>query len=245
MVVTVVFYIIIVFNLDATSRLYCHFHEGLIYFMVLYCIVLYCIALYCIALCCIALYCAVLYCHRLWCECVSLLTEWLFVWWWLFVIYIYVYIEVPFMLCVCIELVYVCNFMCYVQRVERKCFCGIAFSKSCILFYYYYCIVLYCIVSYCIVFSAAAAVLAELRHHRHWQSALEHLSGCQFSMLPHMMPSQGMILGGTISLRGRNLTLASFHGINFRSRYWALFNIQHPYILFSTEAQKMEDEGQI
>ncbi|XP_070184283.1 bridge-like lipid transfer protein family member 1, partial [Littorina saxatilis] len=86
-------------------------------------------------------------------------------------------------------------------------------------------------------------VLAELRHHRHWQSALEHLSGCHFSMLPHMFPSQGMILGGTITLRGHNLTLASFHGINFRSRYWALFNIQHPYILFSTEAQKMEDEG--
>ena len=92
-------------------------------------------------------------------------------------------------------------------------------------------------------FCVRTAVLAELRHHRHWQSALEHLSGCQFSMLPHMMPSQGMILGGTISLKGRNLTLASFHGINFRSRYWALFNIQHPYILFSTEAQKMEDEG--
>ena len=60
-----------------------------------------------------------------------------------------------------------------------------------------------------------------------------------------MMPSQGMILGGTISLKGRNLTLASFHGINFRSRYWALFNIQQPYILFSTEAQKMEDEGEM
>ncbi|XP_076446239.1 bridge-like lipid transfer protein family member 1 isoform X6 [Babylonia areolata] len=87
------------------------------------------------------------------------------------------------------------------------------------------------------------SVLSELRHHRHWQSALEHLTGCHFSMLPHMLPVQGMILGGTITLRGRNLTLASFHGINFRSRYWALFNIQHPYILFSTEAQKMEDEG--
>nr|KAG5688413.1 hypothetical protein BaRGS_001195 [Batillaria attramentaria] len=87
------------------------------------------------------------------------------------------------------------------------------------------------------------SVLAELRHHRHWQGALEHLTGCHFSMLPHMLPNEGMILGGTITLRGRNLTLASFHGINFRSRYWALFNIQHPYILFSTEAQKMQDEG--
>lgn len=87
------------------------------------------------------------------------------------------------------------------------------------------------------------SVLAELRHHRHWQGALEHLTGCHFSMLPHVLPAEGMILGGTITLRGRNLTLASFHGINFRSRYWALFNIQHPYILFSTEAQKMQDEG--
>lgn len=87
------------------------------------------------------------------------------------------------------------------------------------------------------------AVLAELRHHRHWQSALEHLTGCQFSMLPHVLPSQGMILGGTITLKGHYLTLASFHGINFRSKYWALFNIQHPYILFSTEAQTMQEEG--
>ena len=44
------------------------------------------------------------------------------------IIYNYVYIEVAgfLMLCVCIEVYCVCNFMCYVQCVELKvCFGGI------------------------------------------------------------------------------------------------------------------------
>ncbi|ESO89448.1 hypothetical protein LOTGIDRAFT_234295 [Lottia gigantea] len=85
-------------------------------------------------------------------------------------------------------------------------------------------------------------VLSELRHHRHWQSALQHLVGCRFSMLPQILPEQGMVLGGSVSLKGENLCLASFHGINFRSKSWAIFNIKQPCIGFSTEAQKTEDE---
>ena len=43
------------------------------------------------------------------------------------------------MLCVCIEVVYVCNFMCYVQHVELKLFCwGIALLKTIYYYYYYY-----------------------------------------------------------------------------------------------------------
>ena len=39
------------------------------------------------------------------------------------------------MLCVCIEVVYVCDFMCYVQRVQLTLLCGIyALEKLSIIF---------------------------------------------------------------------------------------------------------------
>ncbi|XP_055893241.1 bridge-like lipid transfer protein family member 1 isoform X2 [Biomphalaria glabrata] len=88
-----------------------------------------------------------------------------------------------------------------------------------------------------------SAVMDELRHHRHWQGALEHLMGYQFSMLPSVLPAEGMVLGGTMILEGQGLMLASFHGVNFRAKYWALFNIKDPYIYFSTEAQKIPEGG--
>ncbi|XP_041357043.1 transmembrane protein KIAA1109-like isoform X2 [Gigantopelta aegis] len=86
-------------------------------------------------------------------------------------------------------------------------------------------------------------LISELRHHRHWQPALEHLVGCKFRMLSQILPNEGMILGGSVSLQGKNLSLASFHGINFRSKSWAIFNIKEPDIYFSTEAQKTSDGG--
>ena len=58
-----------------------------------------------------------------------------------------------------------------------------------------------------------------------------------------MLPKDGMILGGTLTLRGNNLTLGCFHGINFRSKSWAIFTMCEPYICFATEAQKTIDEG--
>ncbi|XP_035828649.1 transmembrane protein KIAA1109 homolog isoform X2 [Aplysia californica] len=88
-----------------------------------------------------------------------------------------------------------------------------------------------------------SAVLDELRHHRHWQEALEHLTGYQFSMLPSVVPQEGMVLGGTMTLEGQGLMLASFHGVNFRAKYWALFNIKDPYIHFSTESQNIPEGG--
>ncbi|XP_060586974.1 bridge-like lipid transfer protein family member 1 [Ruditapes philippinarum] len=87
------------------------------------------------------------------------------------------------------------------------------------------------------------SLLSELRHHRHWQKALSNITGCRFSMLPTMLPKEGMILGGTLTLRGNNLTLGCFHGINFRSKSWALFTMSEPYICFATEALKTIDEG--
>lgn len=82
-----------------------------------------------------------------------------------------------------------------------------------------------------------------IRHHRHWQKALELVAGCQFSMLPSIIPKEGAILGGNMTLKGSNMSLACFHGINFKSKTWALFTVNEPYILFDTEAQKTPEEG--
>jgi hypothetical protein len=41
--------------------------------------------------------------------------------------------------------------------------------------------------------------------------------------------------GGEIMLQGHNLTLIIFHGINFKSRQWALFSLNEPQINFITE----------
>ena len=45
-------------------------------------------------------------------------------------------------------------------------------------------------------------VLAELRHHRHWQGALARLArGCQLPALPSVLPQAGLVLGGTMDLQ--------------------------------------------
>lgn len=83
----------------------------------------------------------------------------------------------------------------------------------------------------------------DIRHHRHWQRALELVVGCRFSMLPSMIPKQGTILGGNMTLKGRNLTLACFHGMNFKAKSWALFTMHEPYIIFATESQQLPEGG--
>ena len=64
-------------------------------------------------------------------------------------------------------------------------------------------------------------------------------------MLNFTLPDHGAILGGTMVLHGNNLTLACFHGINFRSKSWALFTMDEPDICFATESQDVLDGGEI
>ncbi|XP_074650444.1 bridge-like lipid transfer protein family member 1 [Tubulanus polymorphus] len=77
-------------------------------------------------------------------------------------------------------------------------------------------------------------------HHRHWQRVLQRIAGCQLSILDDSLPERGTILGGTLNLRGNNIVLACFHGINFRSKSWALFTMVEPNISFATEAQEIQ-----
>jgi hypothetical protein len=84
----------------------------------------------------------------------------------------------------------------------------------------------------------------DARHHRHWQKPLKHALGLCISTLKNPLPKNGIILGGTMELHGKNISLACFHGINFKSKSWALFSLREPCINFATEAQQIEKSGE-
>lgn len=92
-----------------------------------------------------------------------------------------------------------------------------------------------------LLWCVADAWISEIRHHRHWQHVLEHMCGSKLSALACKLPEHGTVMGGTMSLQGHNITLACFHGINFRSKSWALFTMDEPYICFATEAADVID----
>ncbi|KAK9502019.1 hypothetical protein O3M35_012630 [Rhynocoris fuscipes] len=75
----------------------------------------------------------------------------------------------------------------------------------------------------------------EARHHRHWQRALGQAIGLNITS----NSDNSAVLGGTLDLRGTNISLACFHGINFKSKSWALFSLKEPSISFATEAQRV------
>lgn len=47
--------------------------------------------------------------------------------------------------------------------------------------------------------------------------------------------------GGELVLQGHNLTLVVFHGLNFKSRQWALFSLNEPQITFITDRGEKGD----
>jgi hypothetical protein len=47
--------------------------------------------------------------------------------------------------------------------------------------------------------------------------------------------------GGELMLQGHNLTLVVFHGLNFKSRQWALFSLNEPQINFVTDRGETND----
>ena len=47
--------------------------------------------------------------------------------------------------------------------------------------------------------------------------------------------------GGEIVLQGHNLTIIVFHGLNFKSRQWALFSLNEPQINFVTDRGEKGD----
>ncbi|XP_061600023.1 bridge-like lipid transfer protein family member 1 isoform X7 [Cololabis saira] len=80
-------------------------------------------------------------------------------------------------------------------------------------------------------------------HHRHWPGVLKVIAGCHISLFQMPLPEDTIQLGGWMSLHGNHMTLACFHGPNFRSKSWALFHLEEPNIAFWTEAQKIWEDG--
>lgn len=85
----------------------------------------------------------------------------------------------------------------------------------------------------------------DARHHRHWQRPLRQTKGLWLSTLGVPLSSIGTVLGGTMELHGKNISLACFHGINFKSKSWALFSLKEPCINFATEAQHVESSEEV
>ncbi|XP_014640029.1 PREDICTED: uncharacterized protein KIAA1109 homolog isoform X2 [Ceratotherium simum simum] len=85
--------------------------------------------------------------------------------------------------------------------------------------------------------------MLDAAHHRHWPGVLKVVSGCHISLFQIPLPEDGMQFGGSMSLHGNHMTLACFHGPNFRSKSWALFHLEEPNIAFWTEAQKIWEDG--
>lgn len=89
----------------------------------------------------------------------------------------------------------------------------------------------------------------ELNHHRHWQRALEFVTGIY---QPQLMVSElipqlihrppGIILGGTVEVRAQNISLACFYGVDFKSKSWGVFSLRQPSFVYMTEAQRVKSE---
>ncbi|TNN60961.1 hypothetical protein EYF80_028841 [Liparis tanakae] len=89
----------------------------------------------------------------------------------------------------------------------------------------------------------SAELYLDAAHHRHWPGVLKVIAGCHISLFQMPLPEDAVQLGGSMSLHGNHMTLACFHGPNFRSKSWALFHLEEPNIAFSTEAQKIWEDG--
>ncbi|XP_056616066.1 bridge-like lipid transfer protein family member 1 isoform X1 [Triplophysa dalaica] len=88
-----------------------------------------------------------------------------------------------------------------------------------------------------------AELYMDAAHHRHWPNVLKMVAGCHISLFQMPLPEDAVQLGGSMSLHGNHMTLACFHGPNFRSKSWVLFHLEEPNIAFWTEAQKIWEDG--
>ncbi|XP_052898709.1 bridge-like lipid transfer protein family member 1 [Anopheles moucheti] len=91
----------------------------------------------------------------------------------------------------------------------------------------------------------AEASIHDARHHRHWQRPLKQTKGLWLSTLGVPLSNIGTVLGGTMELHGQNISLACFHGINFKAKSWALFSLKEPCIDFATEAQHVASTEEV
>lgn len=86
-------------------------------------------------------------------------------------------------------------------------------------------------------------------HRRHWppvfKAISEALSKSDLEKSGMHLYNKSLLLGGSAYLHGDGLIVVCFHGANFRSKSWALFNILQPNIEFSTEVQEIKGESSL
>lgn len=69
--------------------------------------------------------------------------------------------------------------------------------------------------------------------------------GLKLSVLSNALPERGVLLGGSLTLHGKAVSLACFHGVNFRSQSWVLFTLQRPYMTFTSKVCTVEKSCQV
>ena len=74
---------------------------------------------------------------------------------------------------------------------------------------------------------------------------LNAVRSLKLSVLSSPLPERGVLLGGSLTLHGKAVSLACFHGVNFRSQSWVLFTLQRPYIAFASKVCTVEKSCQV
>ncbi|XP_048589365.1 transmembrane protein KIAA1109 homolog isoform X3 [Nematostella vectensis] len=81
--------------------------------------------------------------------------------------------------------------------------------------------------------------------YQHWSKVLNAVCGLKLSMLGNPLPERGVVLGGSLALRGKGVSLACFHGVNFRAQSWVLFSLSSPYMEFVSKVCSEEKSCQV
>ena len=84
--------------------------------------------------------------------------------------------------------------------------------------------------------SSVSCSISGLKY-QHWSKVLNAVCGLKLSMLGSPLPSKGVLLGGTLSLQGKGVCLACFHGVNFRAHSWVLFTLDRPFVQFASKVR--------
>jgi len=81
--------------------------------------------------------------------------------------------------------------------------------------------------------------------YQHWGKVLNAVRSLKLSVLSSPLPERGVLLGGSLALHGKAVSLACFHGVNFRSQSWVLFTLQRPYMTFTSKVCTVEKSCQV
>ena len=81
--------------------------------------------------------------------------------------------------------------------------------------------------------------------YQHWIELMNGLYGLQLNNLPARIPDKNVVLGGRLSLCGNFVSLACFHGANFRTQNWGLFTVREPGLEFTSETRVVEKSCQV